>query len=54
MPMITREDNGFVAPIISKTGVEKKNSLIMEIEKNMNIAKKFNANEIAEQQQPII
>ena len=54
MPMITREDNGFVAPMISITGVEKKNSLITEIEKNMNIAKKFNGNEIAEQQQPII
>ena len=54
MPMITREDNALVAPIISITGVEKKNSLITEIEKNMNIAKKFNANEIAEQKQPII
>lgn len=49
MPMITREDNAVVAPMISITGVEKKNSLITEIEKNMNIAKKFNANEITEQ-----
>ena len=50
MPMITSADSELGAPRISISEVEKKNSLIAEIERNIllmsntNIDKKFNAN----------